>query len=228
MKKEKFSHDLAGRQFTVELSDIAEQAHGRVLVRYGDTLVLATVVMNKKPREGGNYFPLMVDYEEKFYAAGKILGSRFIKRETRPSEEAILVARLIDRSIRPRFDLRIRNDVQVIVTVLSIDEKNDPDVPSLLAASLALSLSPIPWAGPIAGVRVGKIDGKFIINPTFEERQASVLDCIVSGTESKINMVEAGAKEIPEEELLEGLKQAHEEIKKIIAFQKLIEKRLFS
>ena len=222
MKKEKFSHDLAGRQFTVELSDIAEQAHGRVLVRYGDTLVLATVVMNKKPREGGNYFPLMVDYEEKFYAAGKILGSRFIKRETRPSEEAILVARLIDRSIRPRFDLRIRNDVQVIVTVLSIDEKNDPDVPSLLAASLALSLSPIPWAGPIAGVRVGKIDGKFIINPTFEERQASVLDCIVSGTEAKINMVEAGAKEIPEEDLLEGLKQAHEEIKKIITFQKSI------
>ncbi|OHA00285.1 MAG: polyribonucleotide nucleotidyltransferase [Candidatus Sungbacteria bacterium RIFCSPLOWO2_12_FULL_41_11] len=222
MKKEKFSHDLAGRQFTIELSDIAEQAHGRVLVRYGDTLVLATVVMNKKPREGGNYFPLMVDYEEKFYAAGKILGSRFIKRETRPSEEAILVARLIDRSIRPRFDLRIRNDVQVIVTVLSIDEKNDPDVPSLLAASLALSLSPIPWAGPIAGVRVGKIDGKFIINPTFEERQASVLDCIVSGTEAKINMVEAGAKEISEEELLEGMKQAHEEIKKIIAFQKSI------
>src|SRR3990167_5599376 len=222
MKKEKFSHDLAGRQFTVELSDIAEQAHGRVLVRYGDTLVLATVVMNKKPREGGNYFPLMVDYEEKFYAAGKILGSRFIKRETRPSEEAVLVGRFIDRSIRPRFNLRIRNDVQVIVTVLSIDEKNDPDVASLLAASLALSLSHIPWAGPVAGVRVGKIDGKLVVNPTFEDRKNSLVDCIVSGTESKINMIEAGAQEIPEAELVGALELAHTEIKRIIQFQKPI------
>jgi len=175
MKKETFSFHLAGRQFTVELSDLAEQAHGKVLVRYGDTLVLATVVMNKKPREGGTYFPLSVDYEERYYAAGKILGSRFMKREARPSEEAVLVGRLIDRSIRPRFNLQIRNDVQVIVTVLSIDEQNDPDVPALLAASLALSLSSIPWAGPIAGVRVGMIDGKVIINPTFEEREKSLL-----------------------------------------------------
>src|SRR3989338_3452147 len=222
MKKESYSLEIGHDKFTVEITPLAEQAHGRVLVRYRDTMVLATVVMAKKPREGGTYFPLMVDYEEKFYAAGKVLGSRFVRRETRPSEEATLVARFIDRSIRPRFDLRIRNDVQVIVTVLSIDDKNDPDVPSLLAASLALSLSPIPWAGPIAGIRVGKIDGKFIVNPTFEDRKASVLDCIVSGTEAKINMVEAGAKEISEEELLEGMKQAHEEIKKIIAFQKSI------
>src|SRR3989338_4078601 len=226
MKKETFSFDLGKDKFEVILSPIAEQAHGRVLVRYRDTMVLATVVMAKRPREGGDYFPLMVDYEEKFYAAGKILGSRFVKRETRPSEEAILVARFIDRSIRPRFDMRIRNDVQVIVTVLSIDDKNDPDVSSLLAASLALSLSPIPWAGPIAGIRMGKIDGKIVINPTFEERQNSVLDCIVSGTESKINMIEAGAKEIPEDELIEILETAQKEITRIIAFQKtIIEKK---
>ena len=222
MKKQSFTHELAGRQFTVEFGDFAEQAHGRVLVRYGDTLVLATACISKKPREGGTYFPLMVDYEEKFYAAGKVLGSRFVRRETRPSEEATLVARFIDRSIRPRFDLRIRNDVQVIVTVLSIDDKNDPDVPSLLAASLALSLSPIPWAGPIAGVRVGKIDGKIVINPTFEERVNSALDCIVSCTESRINMIEAGAKEIPEGELLEAVEKAHGVIKEIIAFEKSI------
>ncbi len=222
MKKETFSFQSAGRQFTVELSDIAEQAHGKVLVRHGDTLVLATVVMNKRPREGGNYFPLSVDYEEKYYAAGKILGSRFMKREARPSDEAVLVARLIDRSIRPRFNLQIRNDVQIIVTVLSIDAENDPDVASLLAASLALSLSPIPWAGPIAGVRVGKIDGKYVINPTFEEREKSTLDCIVSGTESRINMVEAGAKEIPEEDFLAALEAAHAEIKRLIEFQKTI------
>ena len=222
MKKETFSFHLAGRQFTVELSDLAEQAHGKVLVRYGDTLVLATVVMNKKPREGGTYFPLSVDYEERYYAAGKILGSRFMKREARPSEEAVLVGRLIDRSIRPRFNLQIRNDVQVIVTVLSIDEQNDPDVPALLAASLALSLSSIPWAGPIAGVRVGMIDGKVIINPTFEEREKSLLDCIVSGTESRINMIEAGAKEIPEEDFLTALEAAHAEIKRLTEFQKTI------
>src|SRR3989344_3309452 len=222
MKKETFSFHLAGRQFTVELSDLAEQAHGKVLVRYGDTLVLATVVMNKKPREGGTYFPLSVDYEERYYAAGKILGSRFMKREARPSEEAVLVWRLIDRSIRPRFNLQIRNDVQVIVTVLSIDEQNDPDVPALLAASLALSLSSIPWAGPIAGVRVGMIDGKVIINPTFEEREKSLLDCIVSGTESRINMIEAGAKEIPEEDFLTALEAAHAEIKRLTEFQKTI------
>ena len=222
MKKESYSLEIGHDKFTVEITPLAEQAHGRVLVRYVDTMVLATVVMAKKPREGGTYFPLMVDYEEKFYAAGKILGSRFIKRETRPSEEAVLVGRFIDRSIRPRFNLRIRNDVQVIVTVLSIDEKNDPDVASLLAASLALSLSHIPWAGPVAGVRVGKIDGKLVVNPTFEDRKNSLVDCIVSGTESKINMIEAGAQEIPEAELVGALELAHTEIKRIIQFQKPI------
>ena len=150
-----YTLNLEGKTFTVELNNWADQAHGSVLVRLGDTIVLATAVMSPHPREGGgDFFPLSVDYEEKFYATGKILGSRFMKRESRPSEEAILVSRLIDRSIRPRFDMRIRNEVQVIITVLSIDDENDPDVPALLVASLALSLSDNPLAGPIAGVRV--------------------------------------------------------------------------
>ena len=155
----------------IELTNWAEQANGSVLVRLGDTIVLGTAVMSPFAREGGgDFFPLTVDYEEKFYAAGKILGSGFVKRETRPSEEAILVDRMIDRTIRPRFDMRTRNEVQVIITVLSVDETNDPDIPALLAASLALSLSDIPWQGPIAGLRVGRVEGNFILNPSYEER----------------------------------------------------------
>ena len=185
-------------------------------------MVLVTAVMSKEPREGGDYFPLNVEYEEKFYDAGKILGSRFVKRETRPSEEAVLSGRLIDRTIRPRFDLRMRYEVQIVATILSLDDQNDSDTPALLGASLALSISDIPWDGPVAGVRIGKVNGEFIINPTFEERRAATLDLVVSGTESKINMIEAGAAEEPEAEILKALELAQGEIKKIIAFEKEI------
>lgn len=219
MDKKTYSRTIAGKEFTVEITNWAEQANGAVLVRLGDTLVLATAVMGKSLREGMNYFPLMVDYEEKFYAAGKILGSRFIKRETRPSEEAILACRLIDRSIRPRFDMRVRNDVQVVLTVLSMDDINDPDVPALLGASLALSLSDIPWSGPIAGVRIGEKNGAMIVNPLYEERLDSSLDVIISGTSERINMIEAGASEIPEKRFADSVTMAHEIIKEFTRFQ---------
>ncbi|TSC78334.1 MAG: polyribonucleotide nucleotidyltransferase [Parcubacteria group bacterium Gr01-1014_33] len=224
MESHKYSHTVEGKTFQVELTNWAEQANGSVLVRLGDTMVLATAVMARTPREGGDYFPLMVDYEEKFYATGKILGSRFIKRETRPSEEATLVSRLIDRSIRPRFDMRMRNEVQVVITVLSIDDQNDPDVPSLFAASLALSLSDIPWQGPVAGVRIGKKEGKEILNPAYPEREGSALDVIVSGTKERINMLEAGAREITEDEFAHALEWGSKFIKDLISFQEGIVK----
>ncbi len=226
MESKTYSHSLAGKTFLVELNNWAEQASGSVLVRLGDTVVLATAVMAKNQREGGDFFPLTVDYEERFYAAGKILGSRFIKRETRPSEEAILVDRLIDRSIRPRFDLRIRNEVQIVVTALSIDDQNDPDIVALLASSLALSLSDIPWQGPVAGVRVGRTDGKYILNPLYEERAKTDLDLIVSGTGERINMIEAGANEISEEDFASAVEWGYEFVKELVAFQeKIIKER---
>ncbi|MDO8600570.1 MAG: polyribonucleotide nucleotidyltransferase [bacterium] len=221
-KEASYSIELGNSRFEVILTKLAEQAHGRVLIKNGDTTLLATAVMRKEPKEGGDYFPLMVEYEEKFYAAGKILGSRFVKRETRPSEEAMLVARLIDRTIRPRFDLRLRNDVQVVITVLSMDEKNDPDIAAMLGASLAIALSPIPWSGPIAGVRVGRANGTLITNPTFEERAASDLDIVVAGTETKINMIEGGALEAPEDDVIAAMAHAEAEFRKLIAFQKSI------
>ncbi len=228
MENKTYTLSLEGKTLMVELNNWADQAHGSVVVRLGDTIILATAVMNPHPREGGDFFPLSVDYEEKFYASGKILGSRFVKRETRPSEEAILVSRLIDRSIRPRFDMRIRNEVQIIITVLSIDDKNDPDVPSLLGASLALALSDIPWAGPIAGIRVGVPTAHnegwngFLINPTYEEREGARLDVIISGTGDRINMIEAGAHEIPEEDFASAVEWGFGFIKQIIAFQETI------
>jgi polyribonucleotide nucleotidyltransferase len=217
-----YNHTIGGKTFFVEINDWAEQANGSVLVRVGDTVILTTAVMAKNPREGGDFFPLTVDYEEKYYASGKILGSRFIKRETRPSEEAILAMRLIDRSVRPRFDLRVRNEVQVIVTILSIDEQNDPDIPALLGASLALSLSDIPWNGPIAGVRVGRVDDSFILNPTYEERVASALDLTIAGTAERINMIEADAKELTEEVCIQAAEWGHGFVKDLIAFQETV------
>ena len=219
MRTQEFSTSLGSSALTVLLTPLAGQANGSVIVRSGDTTVLVTAVMAKIPREGGDFFPLTVDYEERGYAAGKILGSRFVKREARPSEEAILTARLIDRTIRPRFDLRMRNEVQVIATVLSFDGANDPDVPSLLGASLALSLSDIPWDGPVAGVRIGRKENAWIVNPSIAEREGGELDLMVSGTDAKINMVEGGANELPEDLMLEALAEAHAEIKKIIAFE---------
>jgi len=212
---------------SVEISDLADQANGSVLVRYEDTAVFATAVMGKNKREGLDYFPLSVDYEERFYAAGQILGSRFMRREGRPSEEAILSGRVIDRTIRPLFDQRMRNEVQVTMLILSIDTKNDSDIPAIIAASLALGLSDIPWGGPVGAVRMGYIpsaDGgqNFLVNPTYEERNSSILDAVICGTNGKINMIEAGAKEVPEDITIKGMEKALEEIAIIQKFQEKI------
>ncbi|MFH1979101.1 MAG: polyribonucleotide nucleotidyltransferase [Patescibacteria group bacterium] len=222
MKIKKFEIDFHNRPLVAEFSDLTEQANGSVIVKYGETAIMATVVMSENSREGLGYFPLTVDYEEKFYAAGKILGGRFMRREGRPSEEAVLNGRMIDRTLRPLFDKRIRNEIQVVATALSIDENNDPDVIGILAASLALATSDIPWNGPIGALRISRIDGKLIINPTYEEKKDADLDLVICGKDEKINMIEGMAKQIPEKEVLEALETSIPEIKKLIDFQKKI------
>jgi len=217
-----YSLEFAGKPLFVEIGRLANQANGSCLVRYGETTILATATMAKEPKGGVNYFPLSVDYEEKYYAAGRIKGSKWIKRETRPSEEAILTARLIDRSLRPRFNQNIRNDIQVVITVLSFDGVNDPDIPALFGASLALMISNIPFDGPVAAVRVGRIDGKLIFNPTYEERQLSDFDMVVAGLGNKINMIEAGAKVVPEEDIVNASARALDELQELIKLQKKI------
>lgn len=214
--------EWGGRNLLVTLANWADQANGSVLVQYGETVVLGTATMGKAPREEVNFFPLLVDYQEKFYASGKIKGSRFIKREGRPSDEATLTGRMVDRAIRPRFDMRFRNDVQVVLNALSFDKKNDPDLPALLAGSLSLVLSDIPWNGPIGVVKVGKINGEFVLNPIIEEEEKSDFVITVAGTKEKINMIEASANEIAEEEILEALGFAEKFIKKNIEFQEQI------
>ncbi|MFA7286346.1 MAG: polyribonucleotide nucleotidyltransferase [Patescibacteria group bacterium] len=194
-----------GRTLQIEFGKLAKQATASATVRYGETVVLATVVMSPDVREGMEYFPLTVEYEERFYAAGKIKGSRFIKREGRPSDEATLTARLVDRSIRPLFDDRMRNDIQVVVTVLSFDGENDPSIPALVGSSLVLALSPIPWAGPLAGIRVGRVNGQWIANPTIKELEESDVDLVVAGTRDRVTMIEAGAKEITEDDFFAGI-----------------------
>ncbi len=193
-----------------------------MLVRLGDTVVLATAVMSLARREGIDFFPLTVEYEEKFYAAGKILGSRFVKRETRPSEEATLAARLIDRTIRPRFNSRMRNEVQVVLTVLSVDDENDPDILAILGASLALALSDISWDGPVGGVRVALANGSSVFNPSYAERANARLDVVVAGTKERINMLEAGSSEISEEEFLNAVGDGFAAVKELVAFQEKI------
>lgn len=222
----KFATEVAGRTLEVETGLLAGQASGSVTVRYGDTVVLATATMSERKVEGLDYFPLMVDYEEKYYASGKIKGSRFIKREGRPSDDAILTARLIDRTIRPLFDERMRNEVQVVVTVLSIDQENDPDVVSIIAASLALGISNIPWNGPVAAVRVGKTGEGQILNPVNGQIQESIVDLVVCGTVDKINMIEAGASEFPEKEMASAIAFGFEEIKKICEFENKVIKEI--
>ena len=225
MQTKTYETDYCGKKLKVEISDLADQANGSVLVRYGETVVFATAVMGGK-KEGADFFPLTVDYEEKFYAAGKIMGSRFVKREGRPSEEAILTARIIDRTIRPLFDRRLRNEIQVVVLALSVDGKNDSDIPAIVAASLALGISDIPWDGPVGSARVGQIDGKFVFNPTYEEREKSTMDVAVCAKDGKVNMIEAGAKEIAEEIAVKGIEGALEEIAKAEEFQKKIIKEI--
>ena len=226
MQTKIYETEYCGKKLKVEISDLADQANGSVLVRYGETVVFATAVMAKNKKEGTGFFPLTVDYEEKFYAAGRIMGGRFMKREGRPSEEAILTARIIDRTIRPLFDKRLRNEIQVIILALSVDGKNDPDVPAIIAASLALGISDIPWGGPVGAIRVGQIDGKFVFNPTYEEREKINMDMVVCGKEGKVNMVEAGAKEVSEAVATAGVEESLKEIFTIEEFQKKIIKEI--
>jgi len=216
-KIQKFIADIAGKELTFEVGRYAGQASGACTVQYGGTVVLATAVVSKTLREGIDYFPLLVDYEERLYAAGKIKGSRFIKREGRPSDEAILTSRLVDRSVRPLFNETMRNDVQVVLTVLSVDQENDPDILSLIAASGALSISNIPWQGPIAGVRVGRINNELVLNPTYKAREKSELDLVIASKEDKIVMIESGGNQITEEVTLEAIQSAQKHIKKIIS-----------
>ena len=216
-----FEIELGGRKLIVENGKMAKQANGAVLVRYGDTAVLVAVTASDKPREGVDFFPLTVDFEEKMYSSGKVPGN-FTKREGRPQTSGILRSRLIDRPIRPLFPEGFRNDVQVIATVISYDADNAPEIPAMFGASCALCISDIPFNGPIAGVRVGRIDGEFIINPTQEQLKISELDLMVAGSKDAVMMVEAGAKELPEDIILEAILFGHEEIKKLVAFQEEI------
>ena len=212
-----FEMELGGRTLTIETGKMAKQASGAVLARYGDTAVLVTATASAEPREGIDFFPLTVDYEEKLYSVGKIPGG-FIKREGRPSESAILFSRLLDRPIRPLFAEGFRNDVQIVATVLSVEQDNAPEITAMIGASAALSLSDIPFNGPIGGVRVGRVNGQFVINPTVEQMEQSDLNLAVAGTADAISMVEAGANELPEDVILEAILFGHEEIKRIVAF----------
>lgn len=219
---ETFSMEVGGRTLTIEQGKMAKQANGAVLVRYGDTVVLVTATASKEPREGVDFFPLTVDYEEKMYAAGKIPGG-FIKREGRPSNDATLCARLIDRPIRPLFPKGYRNDVQIVATVLSVEPDNAPELAGMIGASCALSVSNIPFDGPIAGVRVGRVDGAFVINPTAAQREVSTLNLTVAGSADAVMMVEAGASELPEEVVLDAILFGHKEIQRIVAFEQEIQ-----
>ncbi|PIU32959.1 polyribonucleotide nucleotidyltransferase [Candidatus Shapirobacteria bacterium CG07_land_8_20_14_0_80_39_12] len=211
---------MGGKNLTLEVGRFAGQATSAVLARYGDTMVLATVVVSK-PREDLDYFPLYVEYVERLYAGGRIKGSRWVKREGRPTDEAILTARLVDRSIRPLFPEGYKNEIQVVITVLSVDAENDADIPALCATSAALSISKIPWQGPIGAVRMGFVpkngDSAFLINPSYQDLEYSHLDLIVSITKKGIIMLEGGAKEIPEETILKAIESAQPEIQKVIA-----------
>ncbi|MGE8079112.1 polyribonucleotide nucleotidyltransferase [Peribacillus loiseleuriae] len=218
--KHTYSYEWAGRTLTVEIGQLAKQANGAVLVRYEETVVLSTATASKEPKNV-DFFPLMVSYEERLYAVGKIPGG-FIKREGRPSERAILASRLIDRPIRPLFADGFRNDVQVISMVMSVDQDCSSEMAAMLGSSLALSVSDIPFEGPIAGVVVGRIDGKFIVNPNVDQLAQSDINLTVAGTKDAINMVEAGANEVPEETMLEAIMFGHDEIKNLIEFQEKI------
>ncbi|WP_368650509.1 polyribonucleotide nucleotidyltransferase [Bacillus inaquosorum] len=219
-EKHVFTIDWAGRTLTVETGQLAKQANGAVMIRYGDTAVLSTATASKEPKPL-DFFPLTVNYEERLYAVGKIPGG-FIKREGRPSEKAVLASRLIDRPIRPLFADGFRNEVQVISIVMSVDQDCSSEMAAMFGSSLALSVSDIPFEGPIAGVTVGRIDDQFIINPTVDQLEKSDINLVVAGTKDAINMVEAGADEVPEETMLEAIMFGHKEIKRLIAFQEEI------
>ena len=219
--KKVFELDFRGRKLVVEHGELAKQASGAVLVRYGDTVVLSTSVVSKNANVLSDFFPLMVLYQEKLYSVGKIPGG-FIKREARPSEAATLAARMIDRPLRPLFPEGFRNEVQVVNTILSVDQDNLPEIAAMFGSSLATCISKIPFDGPVAGVKVGRVNGQFVINPTVSESAVSDIDLTVAGTKEAINMVEAGSKEVSEEDMLEALMFGHEAIKELIKFQEEI------
>src|SRR6185503_7838151 len=228
MQTKTFETVVGGKPLVAEFSDLAEQASGSVILRYGNTAVLATAVMSSRTRDDIDYFPLTVDYEERFYAAGIVGGSRFMRREGRPSDAAILSGRIVDRTIRPLFPQHIRNEVQVVITVLALDEE-DPDMVAVNAASLALATSNIPWAGPVASVRIGKsATGDFIINPTYAQRDAedTTMDILACGKDSTINMIEVAAKEASEDDIAAGFARAVTEHDKILAWQNEIIKEI--
>lgn len=219
--KKVYELDFRGRNITVEIGEMAKQANGSCLVRYGDTVILSTAVVSKNANVLSDFFPLMVLYQEKLYSVGKIPGG-FIKREGRPTENATLAARMIDRPMRPMFPSDFKNEVQIVNTVLSVDQDNSPEMTAMFGSSLCVSISEIPFDGPIAGVKVGRIDGKFIINPTKEQAELSDIDLTVAGTKTAINMVEAGSREVSEDDMLEALMFGHEAIKELVAFQEEI------
>lgn len=222
MDTKKFERDFNGKKLVIETGRLANQSNGSVTVTYGGTVVLATATMSDISREGMDYFPLMVDYEERLYAAGKIKGSRFIKREGRPTDEAILSGRIVDRTIRPLFNGRIRNEIQVVLTILSLDQEDDSDFCSVIGASIALAISDIPWDGPVGAIRIGKNDNSLIINPSYQERENGPYEFFITGKDGKINMIEAGGKEIPEDEAIKVLEEADKHLKEVVDFQKEI------
>ena len=225
MTKKVFEFDFHGRKIVVEHGELAKQADGSVLVRYNDTVILTAAVVSKTVNLLSDFFPLTVNYQEKLYSVGKIPGG-FIKREGRPSESATLAARMIDRPMRPLFPEGFKNEVQIISTVLSVDQDCSPELTAMFASSLATSISKIPFNGPIAGVKVGRVDGEFIINPTPEELEKSDLDLTVAGTKEAINMVESSAKQVDEDVMLEALMLGHSAVKELISFQEEIIKEI--
>src|SRR3989344_5035686 len=224
MIKEKFELPIGNKTLKIEITDWALQASGSCLVSYGDTVVMANATMSQKNVDGFDFFPLTIDYEEKFYAAGKILGSRFLKRESRPSDEAILTSRMIDRAVRPLFPKDFKKEIQIIATCVSFDGENDPDIISMIAASFALAISNIPWNGPLAAVKIGKVNGKFVLNPTYKQRDESQFELTLSAIEHDgeilINMIEMGAREVSEEQVMEAYEFAKTALAQIINFQK--------
>ena len=214
MSKKVFEFDFRGRKIVVENGEMAKQAHGAVLVRYGDTVVLSTSVVSSNANILSDFFPLMVLYQEKLYSVGKIPGG-FIKREGRPTENATLAARMIDRPMRPLFPEGFRNEVQIVNTVLSVEQDNSPEITALFGSSLCTCISKIPFDGPIAGVKVGRVNGELIINPTPDQLEMSDIDLTVAGTKEAINMVESSAKEVSEDDMLEALMFGHEAIKEL-------------
>ncbi len=220
-----FTTTFAGRELVVETGKTCELSNGSCWVRYGETVVMANVAASAKPREGIDFFPLSVDYEERLYSVGKIPGS-FMKREGKPSEKAILTSRVVDRPIRPLFPKDMRNDVSVVMTVLAVDPDNSPEITGMIATSIALSISDIPWKGPIGGISVGLVEGEIVLNPTLEQREKNDLNLTIAASMEKIVMIEAGANQVPDDTMLEAIEKGHEEIKKIVTFISDIQKEI--